>query len=89
MAERITKAFVSKRLETTTKNLRMSGILRHDESLVVDSTGSDRLPHRLYVQTEYENGARSLSASMSSNVDWKGLNAAVDALYEISWLSAR
>lgn len=89
MTERITKAFVAKRLETTTKNLRVAGVLSANESILFESTGSDKFPYRLYVLAIDENGSRHQVGSLTSNVTWQGLVAAVDATYETSWLATR
>lgn len=89
MVKRITKKFVQTRMGTATKNLRSTNVLAPDESLRWDSTGSERFPYRLQICSTTPEGSHRVRADLTANVSWASLNAAVDALYELSWVGLR
>lgn len=85
MTERITKKFVTARLVTTTNNWRRAGVLTLHQSITFDQTGSDKYPWRLVVLAIEDDGRRVVS-NLTGATTWAGLNAAVDGLYELSWM---
>lgn len=81
------RKFLEARLATTTNNLRKHKMgLNARDSLVIEQTGSDRYPWRL-VRVTMTDGLPTYPHSMTSNVTYHGLCAAIDALYELSWKS--
>lgn len=78
------RKFLEARLATTTKNMRVHQMLGSRETFTIEQTGSDRYPWRLNRVTMVDGAQRNVH-SMTSNVNYHGLCAAIDALYELSW----
>lgn len=82
--ERITRAFATARLNTTTNVMRENGMLATNERLEFEQTGSDRYPWQLVIMATEDDGARHHKV-LTGMCTWQMVNVAIDTAYELAW----